>query len=380
MSDKPLLVLLTSISPYPENRGGPSGLPWEMIEELKLAGWNVQVQIVAMPVGRVNRRLMQLAIPLGQLEVERQDADAYIAYPFYLGRLVPHALRSRTIALGPDATSMLYARFARIESGWRRWRSRFLTHWFAFQERWIADHLAGMAVVGRNDARWLRQVTGPTAYHPIYIPHPVLRNVTKPTQGKGRAAKPRLIFGGDLARKYVGGFFDTLDLDVVAQILESTNCEVIVIGKGNHAVYLAIAGRLPCQYIAWVDDYATICDPLRDVHAIPLMAGAGTKNRTLTAIAMNVIVLSTPIGTENIDPTVLGAASVHRFNSSVDFPRALSSGLAELNIRRASNKELSVPPIERITIAFKAATIRLALTPALPSSTSVRVRSTHLES
>ena len=367
MSDTPLLVLLTTIAPDPENRGGPSGLPWEMLEELKQAGWNVQVQVVPLATGLVRRRLTQLSVPLGRLEVERQDADAYIAYPFYLGRLVPPELRSRTVVLGPDASSMLYARFARIESGWRRWRSLCLAHWFAIQERWVAGHLAGMAVVGRNDVRWLRHVTGPTAARALYIPHPVLRNVAKPTPGKGRAAKPRLVFGGDLARKYVGDFFDTLDHDAVAQALQAADCEVLVIGKGNRAVHDAIAGHLPSRYVAWVDDYATLCDPLRDVHAMPLMAGAGTKNRTLTALAMNVIVLSTPIGTENIDSVVLGAASVHRFRSSADFPRALRAALADLQARRAPNGEFSPPAIDRIATAFKAAIIRL---PRKPASTS----------
>lgn len=361
MSDTPLLVLITTIAPDPENRGGPSGLPWELLEELKRAGWNVQVQVVPLATGCIRRRLMQLSVPLGYLEVDRHDADVYIAYPFYLGRLVPPGIRSRTIVLGPDASSMLYARFARIESGWRRLRSICLAHWFVFQERWVAGHLAGMAVVGRNDARWLRHVTGPVAARALYIPHPLLRNVAKPTPSKGRAAKPRLVFGGDLARKYVGDFFETMDYGAVALTLQAADCEVLVVGKGNRAVYDAIAGYLPSQYIAWVDDYATLCDPLRDVHAIPLMAGAGTKNRTLTAIAMNVIVLSTPIGTENIDAAVLGAASVHRFRSSVDFPRALLAALADLQVRRALNGELSPPPIERIAEAFKAATIRLTL-------------------
>lgn len=363
MSDAPLLVFITSIAPHPENRGGPSGLPWEIIKELKQAGWDVRVQLVPLATGPVRLRLMQLGVHLSNLDIEREGADAYIAYPFYLGRLIPYRLRPRTIVLGPDASSMLYARFARIESGWRRWRSLCLVQWFALQERWVAKHFAGMAVVGRNDTRWLRQVIGTSAFRALYIPHPVLRSVANPTPSKGKELKPRLVFAGDLSRKYVGDFFDTLDFVTIAKTLHSADCQVLVVGKGNRAVHDTIADHLPSSYITWIDDYSTLCDPMRDMHVIPLMAGAGTKNRTLTALAMNVIMISTPIGTENIDATVLSAASVHRFRSSADFSHALILALADLHDRRTSKEDLAWPPIKRISNEFISATIRLASTP-----------------
>jgi hypothetical protein len=371
MSERPSLVLLTTVAPDPENRGGPSGLPWEMLQELEQAGWQVHVQVVPLARTRLARRLMQLALPLAQIPVEHTEADAYIAYPSYLSRFVPLALRSRTLVLGPDASSMLYARFARIESGRRRWLSLALCRWFAWHERWTARHFAGIVVVGQNDARWLKHFIEPRRRQQVYyLPHPVLRTVVRTVLGAGVKAKPRLIFGGDLSRKYVGDFFETLDHAAIAAILRTVGCEVLVIGKGNRPVYEAIAPHLPTRYETWVEDYATLCDPLRDVHAMPLLAGAGTKNRTLTALAMNVVVLSTPIGLENIDAGVQQASTIHRFRSGLDFPLALTAALQDLRARRLAGSSPPPPPITRITDAFRASTRHLGecVAAAPPSS------------
>lgn len=367
MSKAPLVVFISSIVPNPENHGGPSGLPWEMIESLKQNGWDVQLQVFPLPVNRIRRRLTQLSIPIEKFLINQKDADVYIVYPFYLGRLIPSELRSRAILLGPDATSMLYKRFARIQSGWGRWRSILISRWFVSQERWAAKHYAGIAVVGRNDVRWLRYFAVEFAAQIHYIPHPILSHVAQPSPGKGIGARPRLVFAGDLSSKYVGDFFQTINYKDFATALNLVDCELLVVGKGNRAVHNMISTHLPSQYVAWVEDYASLCDPLRDVHAIPLMAGAGTKNRTLTALAMNVIVVSTPIGTENVDATVLRTATVHRFRSSADFLQALTAALIDLQARRAIGVAPEPPPIARIAEAFQNSLVNLLKT-VIPKS------------
>lgn len=359
MNNSPSLVFITSIVPNPENRDGPSGLPWEIIEILKKNAWDVQIEFFQLPTNKICRRLIQLSIPIEKIEIINKDADAYIVYPFYLSRLIPAQLRSRSILLGPDATSMLYSRFARIQAGWQRLRSVLLARWFAFHERWAARHFAAMAVVGRNDVRWLRYIVGGHSARLHYIPHPILSSVAQPRQAQGLGAKPRLIFAGDLSAKYVGNFFQSLDYAALAAILASADCELLVVGKSNRSIHNIISSHVPSQYVAWVDDYSTLCDPLRDLHLIPLMAGAGTKNRALTALAMNVIVISTPIGIENIDPQVLRAASVHRFRSSSDFLRAVAAGLTDLKVRRAATGFIEPPPIARISHAFEDSCIKI---------------------
>lgn len=360
MNETRSLVLVTTIAPDPENSGGPSGLPWEIIEVFKRDNWDVHVQVIRLPSGSLRRRLMQLSMPLGTLDIEKKDASVYIFYPFYLGRRVPRELHGKTILLGPDASSLLYARFARIERGWRRWRARCISRWFICQERWASRNLASIAVVGFNDMRWLQRFTDARTNHVAYIPHPILRNVARAVQNDGREAPPRLILGGDLAPKYVGDFFETLDYTTVSQMLNAAKCEVLVVGRGNRRLHDTLIDHLPSKYIPWIDDYATLCDPLRDIHAVPLMAGAGTKNRTLTALAMNVILVSSAIGTENIDPAVLRAATVHRFRSSSDFTRALSLALRDLQARRIIGLPPPPPPVDRITQAFEENTRRLA--------------------
>lgn len=353
MSSGKTVMLLTSIVPDSQNRGGPSGLPWEILTAIEQAGCNVSVQLVPLPQDPVRRRLTQLALFTNKIKLSEMNADIFLVYPSYLARVIPCSLRSKTFVLGPDAASMLYARFARLESGWRRIRSLLLSNWFTMFERWVISNFGGMIVVGRNDCRWLKQTVESAHKSRVhYLPHPVLSSINKSVFYLGINGKCRLVFGGDLSKKYVGSFFETVDLISVATALRVANCEVVVVGKANRLIFEAISKHLPATYEEWVEHYALLCDPLRDIHVIPLFAGAGTKNRTISALVRNVVILSTFIGIENINSRVLSSSFLYKFRSAAEFPTALNLALANLNKRRLDKTPPVAPPVVHITNSF----------------------------
>ena len=98
-----------------------------------------------------------------------------------------------------------------------------------------------------------------------------------------------------MSQKYVG----RCGLLLAAAIVESFSdrFEVIIVGKRNEWLYKKVAGK-NVRYEDWIDDYTEVLLP-NDVHVVPLFAGAGTKNRVLTALSYNCRVISTSIGLEN---------------------------------------------------------------------------------
>jgi hypothetical protein len=107
-----------------------------------------------------------------------------------------------------------------------------------------------------------------------------------------------LVLAGDLSKKYVYkqiiNFF---------QILKNINNKIIIVGKKGKWIFDKInkmKRNIRVEYTEWIENYGDICNPYIHIHLIPLGAGAGTKNRTLSACAMGVPIISTFIGLENI--------------------------------------------------------------------------------
>lgn len=341
MNNQKVVTFLSSITPDSSNKNGPSGLPWEIIEELKVLGWLVNFQYIVMPEMGLRRRLMQLGCPLfahGSTLTIKTESDLYIVYPLTLAGIIPKKLRCRTILIGPDSLSFLYARFARIQTGINRIRSSILSKWFAFLEAWAANNFLSVLLVGRNDVRWLCFHSNYINNNKVsYLPHPILRSVIRTQNISDASECSRIVFSGDLSHKYVGNFFEQLNYQAISEIICSSDCEFLVVGKNNWHVYESLALHLPVKYIPWVEDYSSLCNPFRDIHVIPLFAGAGTKNRVLTALAMNLVVISTPIGLENISTRLLKSSPVYKINSAGEFKYALENALQEIIRRKTGN-------------------------------------------
>lgn len=85
-------------------------------------------------------------------------------------------------------------------------------------------------------------------------------------------------------------------------LLDKKSFNIVIVGKNKWISDLF--GQIEVcnvNYIEWIEDYNEICVIGQDVHCLPLLVGAGTKNRTLTALSNGLEIISTPIGLENIN-------------------------------------------------------------------------------
>lgn len=307
-------LLLTDITPDSMNKGGPSGLLWHSIDALKSSSIHLEIKLRKTP-GGWRGAMSRLGLP-GRIEsLNAEDFDLLLAYPFHIAFTVPSSLRSRTFVIGPDSPSLLFARFARVTRGLTRLKYRLLCVWFKHREKLLLRQFAGLGVVGTNDRRWLRWHVIPKhvnlqVQQPVTLVHPVLSAVVSQAKSRGQGAvtsigRKSFVFCGDLSKKYVGGFMHALVTSLEAQSMyaDIEPFNIMVVGKSGRWIY-----ELFCKtsledrtsWVPWVENYADICDPQRHVHCFPLLAGAGTKNRVLTASAMGVPVIATPIAFENI--------------------------------------------------------------------------------
>lgn len=134
-----------------------------------------------------------------------------------------------------------------------------------------------------------------------YLTHPILTSIIKDVQEKNDNIYnyKALVFAGDMSPKYT--YRNIIDF---VSILNEITFKILIVGKNNKWIYELFkknsVDRGNIEYIEWIENYNNICNPIYHVHYIPIVAGAGTKNRTLTACAKGVSVITTKIGFENI--------------------------------------------------------------------------------
>ena len=176
---------------------------------------------------------------------------------------------------------------------------------FLFQEKYWCNNLNKIVVVGEQDKKWIdaNNMKNNKSSNVFYLHHPLLKNdlidIANNEYDNFSVKEKRFIFSGDLSRIYIGTYFTQL-IDYMKEW--DITPEIVIVGKKNRWIYdiflqLTI---LKITYLEWVEDYSDICQIGRDIHCVPLKAGAGTKNRILTAVANGVDVITTEIGVENV--------------------------------------------------------------------------------
>ncbi len=289
------IKIITSIKPDKHNRGGPSGLIWECIEIFKAQNIDYTIDIIE------NKSFLnKLGIYLKKYS-EIDKSDMVLVYPFNLFFCLDNKLKKKAVVLGPDSPSLLFERFYRNSIGFKyKCRNFILKNWFVYKEKQLLQNADKFFVVGKNDTRWLRKLHSSECSNIHYLTHPILQSILEDKKNclNSNYNKKSLIFAGDMSRKYTNEYI----YDFV-NILEQIELDILIVGKNNKWVYdlfLSSSGKKNILYIEWIDNYAEICNSTFHIHIIPLSSGAGTKNRTLTACAMGVTIISTTIGLENI--------------------------------------------------------------------------------
>ncbi len=291
------IKIITSIKPNKYNTGGPSGLIWECEQVLKEN--NIQYDMIII---EDKSFINKMGIYFKKYS-HKDETDILLVYPFHTFYYLDKKLRKKAIVLGPDSPSLLYKRFYKNSISFLMKTRNFILYlWFFYKEKVLLKEVYKIIVVGKNDVRWLKRIHNFGKSSIYYLTHPILQSIV---EGKKRykeksenTKRKTLVLVGDLRPKYTGRYI----IDFV-KVLDDIDWDILIVGKFNKWIYNLFINKSKknnIYFIDWVENYAEICNPIIHVHLIPLSAGAGTKNRTLSACAMGVTIISTYIGLENV--------------------------------------------------------------------------------
>lgn len=308
------LAIVTSIVPNKKNTGGPSGLIWEIQELLKQErDINIDIFIVNSSKNKYIAQLNTWGFYKGKYKNSLEKYDKILLYPDFLLGYMPSNILEKIIVLAPDASSMVgkrkydvYMKDKSISIIKKIYQYLYYRRFIYFEKKYIPK-VNKYIVVGENDRDWLRSYLKINADKEkvVFLRHPLLSySMVDLERVKFSDIKDkRFIFAGDMRYSYVGKNIRDL-AENLDKLLEKNNekLSIVVVGKSNKwiADIFSQVKYLNVEYFTWIEHYQDICQINRDVHCVPLIAGGGTKNRVLTAIANGLELISTSIGVENI--------------------------------------------------------------------------------
>ncbi len=301
------IAFFTYINPSPINAGGePSGLPWEVIQSLKRQGHTVDLHLVERGhSSRVTGTLHRYGLYLKKIDIDLSPYDFIIAYPESFVGYLPRQYRHKVIALGPDSPSLRDARIYKSASGWKKLYRWICYQWALLHERQLLRDIKKMVVVGRTDALWMKRnpyIAADDREKIVFLRHPILSEVVRAKLDDVKTStQRRFVFAGFIDERFHRSFIEAI-ADALDEVGGEVKLQCIVLGKANRwmtEVFRRVRG-CDMEYMDWIEDYNEVCMLGQDVHCLPIVTGAGTKNRTLTAIGNGLEVVTTPMGIENI--------------------------------------------------------------------------------
>lgn len=309
------ILILTSIKPDPLNGGGhPSGLIWEIIKIFKENNIGIDVFIKEESMNKFYRVFHRYGIYLKKINMDFSSYEKILVYPENLVFVVSKNFRKKIIVLGPDSPSL---RDARIYREMKRNGISILETCLKgiyyniakYHEYRTLKQVQLFLLVGKTDKFWM--IKNPYIKNKLYLKekikflrHPILSKVVKKKLKKEDIEKKRFIFSGDLNYKFNNRFITgiAIELKKFNNVLSKNFLNIVVVGKKNKWISDLFKDIEICDvnYIEWIENYNDVCVVGQDVHCLPLLVGAGTKNRTLTAIANGLEIITTSVGIENI--------------------------------------------------------------------------------
>lgn len=360
------IAIVTSIPPDRENRGGPSGLIWE-IEQFLTNSTAHDVTTIIVPVSgnKYVRQLHTWGRALRSLDIALDVYDKIFVYPDFLLARLPKRYYKKITVLAPDASSMVGRR------KYKQYRGDASVSWIKIWYQYLyaknflcfeKEHIPAVEhylVVGKKDRLWLRRHLRDSDREIVkFLLHPLLSHSLLPLDisSMKRPHGRRFVFSGDMRYSYVGK-----NIIALAKCLSEespslvSKLDILVVGKNNKWIAELFSKETNAQvsYEAWVECYQDICVMGQDVHCVPLVAGGGTKNRVVTALANGLELISTSVGVENIP--LSSGQSVYVCNSMQNFAAQMIM-LQQEGAWNAHKMELAVQAAElfrqRVTDGF----------------------------
>lgn len=306
------VIVVTSIEPDKMNLGGgPSGLIWEIINEYKKHNIAVDVLVIPETTNRFRRVLHRYGIYLKRIS-GFEKYDRVVVYPENLAMAISAKFRNKMVVLGPDSPSLRDSRIYKfMHKGVFKYVKLLYRYISCLHEYRVARCVKRFIVVGRVDQLWMKRNFfirhDNKCYNSIYfLHHPLLSNVIK-NDVKYRPCNNNrtFVFSGDLSYLHNYQFIECVIAEIRKRNMDVNKRSIlnfIVVGKKNKWISEQLNEVPDCytEYIRWVADYNDVCIPGKHIHCIPILVGAGTKNRTLTALANGLEIITTPVGIENI--------------------------------------------------------------------------------
>lgn len=303
------IALITSIKPNPYNNDGrPSGLIWECLEVLHRYGIYVDLIEYKNSKSRIIQRLKLYGIGYYRKFKQADDYDAFIVYPENLLFYLPRNVRSKAIVIGPDSPSLRDGRmFRRAEGIVYKGIRRIMYLLSLWHEYRLVRDSKSVYVVGRTDALWMRIynqkifLNKSIAKKIKFLRHPCLSKVIKDSLSCDELNKNRrFVFSGQISEKSEKKFVH--DLFYYSSLFARRPLSLIVLGNSNRWIAREAEKyhNIHVEFKQWIENYNDVCKIFSDIHCLPINTGAGTKNRTLTAIANGLYIVTTPMGIENI--------------------------------------------------------------------------------
>lgn len=351
------VLVLTAIKPDPLNSGGgPSALIWEIINTLKEKNIEIDIRIEKEKNSKVVKLLHRYGIYLKKIKKNFDFYEKIIVYPDNLVFAIPKKYRSKIIVIGPDSPSLRDARqYKEIKKNKFSILNFFMKKVYysisKYHEYRILKQTKLFLVVGKTDKLWMEKnlyvKNKPFLKEKIkFLRHPVLSKVIKEKLEIKNVREKRFIFSGDLNYKFNNRFIINIarKLSKYNNFLKEKSLNIVVVGKNNKWIADLFKNIEICDviYIEWIEDYNDVCVIGQDVHCLPLLVGAGTKNRALTAISNGLEIITTSIGIENIMYKSL--TSVYITNSA----RCFVQYMIYLNNKIFNKNELESLKNERI--------------------------------
>ncbi|WP_444314051.1 hypothetical protein [Megamonas funiformis] len=348
------IAIVTSIKPSPINAGGlPSGLIWEIIEVLKEN--DIKYDIYIYPENkntRIKRMLNRYGFYLEQCKLNFDNYDKIIVYRGNIGLFIPFKYRKKIIAIGPDSASITEARLYKETKCIIRKIIKGVYYQLArFYEYRILKDVESYLVVGNTDKRWMKRnflIKGNDKLEEKikFIRHPILKNVIFKELNFDLTSvkKKRFVFSGDFDERFNRNFLMDIFNFLNENIKLDNKMSFIIIGKNNKWIFneLKKMKNFEVEYTEWIDDYKDVCMIGKDVHCLPMLVGAGTKNRTLIALGNGLEIITTPIGIENIPYKNLTSIYITRK------AKTFAKYMMMLNNKYLNEEELNDLVIERL--------------------------------
>lgn len=337
------IILITDITPAPENIRGTSALPYHLLVErnseidVEIYSFNINnlseeqiwntkkdlnAPIHLLPIPHWTRWMFKFHLSFLRVffkypylcylklskevvaDIKSQNPDGIWIYGEEIALLMNQFPEYKRIHVGPDSEALYYYRMLGqrfVVNDWKMYLRQAVMYpkYLRLERRYLSDDNAVYCVVGEADAEFIRCMNPPCKT--VFLRHPHY-DVLRPTKDVIHFHQP--------VRLLVAGRYDLYMRQSADELMEAfcrckdnylkASYEITFLGKGwnMHAERLRQSGWKVRQ-ITFAPNYAE--EVMRhDIQLSPITVGTGTKGKVLDALANGLLVVGTLYAMENV--------------------------------------------------------------------------------